>query len=78
MICKPCGIAGDLAAVAGDNDGFSLERIILDPGRFDFPTDAVVRTVAHLYHGLCKGKTHCDCQHFVTFIKGSVVERGKA
>jgi hypothetical protein len=63
MICKTCQIAGDMVAVARDK--FENEDIYIQ--EFPMDTKEAVRSVAHLFHGLCKGSTHCDCQHKVDF-----------
>lgn len=63
MICKTCQIAGDMVAEArGKFDGeiINVENDLVI-------TKEAVRSVAHLFHGLCKGNTHCDCQHKVDF-----------
>lgn len=68
MICKTCAIAGDLVAEARNwrsDEVISIgnPRVLEVP----IPTKEAVRSVAHLFHGLCKGSTHCDCQHKVDF-----------
>ena len=67
MICKPCGVAGDLVAVARDNNSFEDELIKVDLDTVTacaIYTKEAVRSVAHLFHGLCND---CDCQHKVDF-----------
>lgn len=64
MICKPCGVAGDIVAVARDEfqvgEALNIEGLAVG-------TRVTLRTVASLYHGLCKGSQHCDCQHKIDF-----------
>lgn len=64
MICKSCSIAGELVTAArGIVPGTTLYIDVR--GRLvDIPAKEAVRSVAHLYHGLCKG---CDCQHKIDF-----------
>jgi hypothetical protein len=65
MICKNCQIAGDMVAVARSfND---TEILYIQDVLEEVSTKDAVRSVAHLFHGLCKGSTHCDCQHKVDF-----------
>lgn len=63
MICKSCQIAGDMVAVARDK----FEDEFLNIEGIEVYTKEAVRSVAHLFHGLCKGSGHCDCQHKVDF-----------
>jgi hypothetical protein len=68
MICKTCQIAGDMVAVARDwVDGEVLTVDGVLRAGVNVPTKEAVRSVAHLFHGLCKGHGHCDCQHKVDF-----------
>lgn len=68
MICKTCAIAGDMVAEARDwNDTEMLNIQSAHTSVFMVSTKEAVRSVAHLFHGLCKGSTHCDCQHKVDF-----------
>lgn len=78
MICKSCGVAGDLIAIARKQ---KFKKSLTVRVRFDdnkvakarfeqwenVPTEEAVRSVAMLYHGICSGRTHCDCQHFIDF-----------
>ncbi len=65
MICKTCQIAGDMVAEARSiNEAETIH--IADISEW-VSTKEAVRSVAHLFHGLCKGHTHCDCQHKVDF-----------
>lgn len=78
MICKPCGVAGDLVAAARDENGFEDEIISIridDLTGTSVPTQEVVRSVAHLYHGVCKG---CDCQHRVNFEPNKLIQRSQS
>jgi hypothetical protein len=63
VICKTCGIAGDLVAEARSRELTAMIRV----EDFKVPIKEAVRSVAHLFHGLCKGPGHCDCQHKVDF-----------
>jgi hypothetical protein len=89
MICKPCQIAGDMVAEARSmNLGVEEIRIKANPFTapeviegiaaefFLAPTKEAVRSVAHLFHGLCKGSGHCDCQHKVDF-EGKTISNGR-
>jgi stage V sporulation protein SpoVS len=61
MICKKCQIAGDLVAEArkmNDVPIFTIDNVTVHQA---------VRSVAYVFHGLCKGPGHCDCQHKVDF-----------
>lgn len=51
MICKPCGIAGDLNKYVRENNGAWLQ----------IGTRAA--DVASYLHLQCKRGTHCDCRH---------------
>lgn len=67
MICKTCAIAGDMVAEARKMN----LTVALDLGSFggidSIELGDAVRSVAHVFHGVCKGSTHCDCQHKVDF-----------
>ena len=65
MICKTCGIAGDMIAVARRKKSLPFESLFLIQGDTSksAPTVEVIRSVASLYHGMCAGEHHCDCQH---------------
>lgn len=77
MICKTCQIAGDMVAETRNwVDGEKLNIQTDHTTVFQVPTKEAVRSVAHLFHGLCKGSGHCDCQHKVDF-EGKLVS-GKA
>lgn len=68
MICKSCAIAGDMVAEArGIHSGEALNIESGHPTPYIVSTKEAVRSVAHLFHGLCKGPSHCDCQHKVDF-----------
>lgn len=69
MICKKCQIAGDLVAEARTMD---LRADLLTSASCEITIGDTIRSVAHLFHGLCKGSTHCDCQHKVDF-EGKVI-----
>lgn len=62
MICKTCQIAGDMVAEARKME---LNAVIAPLSGIELG-DAV-RSVAHVFHGVCKGSTHCDCQHKIDF-----------
>jgi hypothetical protein len=67
MICKRCAIAGDLVAEArsiNDSEILYIQDILEEVS-----TKEAVRSVAHLFHGLCKG---CDCQHKVDFERKTI------
>lgn len=72
MICKPCNVAGDLVAIARQNENFYHTVLHLDVS-----TKEAISEIAHLYHGLCKGRSHCDCQHKVDF-EGRTIQNGQA
>lgn len=74
MICKPCNVAGDLVAISRQENNFKDEVINL---RTTESTRDVIAAVAHTYHGLCKGRSHCDCQHKVDF-EGRTIQNGEA
>lgn len=61
MICKPCGVAGDLVAVFRENKG-------------NVTFHAPLRMIAGELHTMCKGSTHCDCQHMID-TEGKAIER---
>lgn len=71
MICKTCQIAGDMVAVARDWNTY--EVIYIQDILEEVETKEAVRSVAHLFHGICKGSTHCDCQHKVDF-EGKLID----
>lgn len=80
MICKRCQIAGDLVAEARQmNPGLSLPyllRLSENDTDFDVSLKEAVRSVAHVFHGLCKGSSHCDCQHKIDF-EGKTISNGR-
>lgn len=69
MICKRCQIAGDMVAEARSMDlNAALEYDNSSFAGIDsISIREAVGSVAHLFHGLCKGSGHCDCQHKVDF-----------
>lgn len=81
MICKPCNVAGDLVAISRQNENFKDEALGLrrspQSGTYYVNTHEAVKAIAHLYHGLCKGRSHCDCQHKVDF-EGRTIQNGQA
>jgi hypothetical protein len=42
-----------------------------------FTLKEAVGSVAHVFHGLCNGPTHCDCQHKVDF-EGKSIQKESA
>ncbi len=75
MICKKCQIAGDLIAEARTMDLHPGQALSI--GEEWVSTKETIRSVAHLFHGQCRGSTHCDCQHKVDF-EGKVINGKKA
>jgi hypothetical protein len=68
MICKPCGVAGDLIAEARKMDfapNVVMTLVESNAGVNQIRIHNAVRSVAHLFHGKCPGSTKCDCQHIV-------------
>lgn len=68
MICDKCAVAADLVTIARIEkfDGILILPLAASSeDRSHIETKEVVRTLAHMYHGLCKNGTHCDCQHMV-------------
>lgn len=80
MICKPCNVAGDLVAVSRQQNNFEDGVIFISKSRREplagFPTKNALAAVAELYHGICKGKSHCDCQHKIDF-EGRTIQDGE-
>lgn len=48
MICQPCRKGAD---------------VIDEHRRYGHGSRSATLAVAQAYHALCKGRTHCDCQH---------------
>lgn len=65
MICKRCQIAGDMVAEARSMDTAAPVWMQSDPD--PFTVKEAVGSVAHLFHVMCKGSGHCDCQHKIDF-----------
>lgn len=72
MICSNCRVAADIIT-RGREAGFENEDMYVQ----EFPLDTIetLRSVASLFHGLCKGSTHCDCQHIVDWSGNKTVQR---
>lgn len=76
MICKKCQIAGDMVAEARTLPNLDAPIYSITKDTLPVPTKEAVRSVAHMFHGLCKGHGHCDCQHKVDF-EGKSIQRSQ-
>lgn len=59
MICNPCRLAADIQTELQADDEpkwTNTEPVEGNPA-------GALRFIAHSLHQLCKGNTHCDCQH---------------
>lgn len=68
MICKKCAVAADIVTIARTEnfDGVMILPLVSSSqDKAHIETKEVARGLARMYHGLCKGGTHCDCQHYV-------------
>lgn len=74
MICRTCGIAGEMIGVAREWNVPTNVIMYVGPDPTVIRIKDNLRAVASLYHGKCKGSTHCDCQHKIDF-EGKTVQK---
>jgi hypothetical protein len=76
VICNNCQVAADIIT-RGREAGFKEEEVMTAVGRgFEgTPTASILRSVASLFHGICKGSGHCDCQHIIDWSGNKTVQR---
>lgn len=74
MICKPCGVAGDMIALVREQDILGSTVIPIQWACDYIGVHASAKALADYLHGMCKGSTHCDCQHQVD-LEGKYIER---
>lgn len=81
MICKSCQLAGDMVAATREMDiapNIVMMLVESHAGTNQIRIHNAVRSVAALFHGKCKGSTHCDCQHIVDMEGKRTVQNGEA
>jgi hypothetical protein len=73
MICADCRVAADIITQGRKHDfGEGQLMQVID---YPIPVALNLRLVASLFHGKCKGSTHCDCQHIVDWSGNKTVQR---
>lgn len=84
MICKPCGLAGDLVQQyrnSKEKGEIKRETVLVFPDPYSASTihaffGDVVENMAEYLHSICGNS--CDCQHAIDFEGKSISFDGKA